>query len=63
MERTTAASRRYRRQTYPKRVIWLKLLCVFAALALAALLVCSPAQNDPRQGQRAFGGREGSRAD
>ena len=43
MERTTAVSRRYRRQTHPKRVIWLKLLCVFAALALAALLVCSPA--------------------
>ena len=41
MKQSTAVLPRTR--CHPKRVFWLKLLCVFAAASFAALLVCSPA--------------------
>ena len=44
MKQSTAVLPRTRRpRRHPKRVFWLKLLCVFAAASFAALLVCSPA--------------------
>ena len=43
MKQSTAVLPRTRRpRRHPKRVFWLKLLCVFAAASFAALLVCSP---------------------
>lgn len=44
MKQSTAVLPHTRRpRRHPKRVFWLKLLCVFAAASFAALLVCSPA--------------------